>query len=159
MANGVVINSTTTVPPVSPAQGDVYIVAAAATGAWIGKDGQIAAYSNTSWFFYPPLEGEFIFDQAADKFLYHTGSTWQALLAKRKTGWAVATGTAARTTYATFSASGAAIAPGAAYVQSEAVSVANRLQATEAHVQILSQRLKALIDDLHDTAGHGLIGA
>lgn len=80
------------------------------------------------------------------------------VLGARKTGWAVATGTAARTTFATFAASGSAIAPGAAYVQAEATSVANRLQATEAHVQILSQRLKALIDDLHSTAGHGIVG-
>lgn len=48
----------------------------------------------------------------------------------RKTGWAVATGTATRTTFDT---------------------------ATVTLPQ-LAQRLKALIDDLHGTAGHGLIG-
>jgi hypothetical protein len=48
----------------------------------------------------------------------------------RKTGWATATGTATRTTFDT---------------------------ATVTLVQ-LAQRVKALIDDLHATAGHGLIG-
>lgn len=48
----------------------------------------------------------------------------------RKTGWATATGTATRTTFDT---------------------------ATVTTAQ-LAQRVKALIDDLHGTAGHGLIG-
>lgn len=48
----------------------------------------------------------------------------------RKTGWAVATGTATRTTYDT----------------------------TTVTLPQLAERVKALIDDLHGTAGHGLIG-
>lgn len=48
----------------------------------------------------------------------------------RKTGWAVATGTATRTTFATGSVT----------------------------LPELAERVKALIDDLHATAGHGLIG-
>lgn len=52
------------------------------------------------------------------------------VVAARKTGWAVATGTATRTTFDT---------------------------ATVTTAQ-LAERVKALIDDLHQTAGHGLIG-
>ena len=48
----------------------------------------------------------------------------------RKTGWAVATGTATRTTFATSTVT----------------------------LPQLAERVKALIDDLHATAGHGLIG-
>jgi len=48
----------------------------------------------------------------------------------RKTGWAVATGTATRTTFDT----------------------------TTVTLAQLAERVKALIDDLHATAGHGLIG-
>jgi hypothetical protein len=65
----------------------------------------------------------------------------------RKTGWTPATGTAARGTFATYSAPNISATPTEAEVQ-----------AIADHVQILSQRLKALIDDLHATAGHGLIG-
>jgi hypothetical protein len=32
------------------------------------------------------------------------------------------------------------------------------MQAIDDHVKLLSETLKALIDDLHQTAGHGLIG-
>jgi hypothetical protein len=52
------------------------------------------------------------------------------VLGLRRTGWAVATGTATRTTFDTASVT----------------------------LPLLAQRVKALIDDLHATAGHGLIG-
>ncbi len=52
------------------------------------------------------------------------------VIVARKTGWAVATGTATRTTFDTASVTTAQLA----------------------------ERVKALIDDLHATAGHGLIG-
>jgi hypothetical protein len=53
-----------------------------------------------------------------------------AVLGARKTGWAVATGTATRTTFATSTVT----------------------------LSQLAERVKALIDDLHSTAGHGVIG-
>jgi hypothetical protein len=65
----------------------------------------------------------------------------------RQTGWATATGTATRTTFATFAGQTISNPPTQAQVQ-----------AIDNHVKILSERMKALIDDLHATAGHGLIG-
>lgn len=44
-------------PPASPAAGDTYIVAAAATGAWAGKSGQVAVWSGSAWVFYVPRLG------------------------------------------------------------------------------------------------------
>ena len=61
--------------------------------------------------------------------LYYSGTL--QVVGARKTGWAVASGTATRTTFDT---------------------------ATVTTAQ-LAERVKALIDDLHATAGHGLIGA
>ena len=52
------------------------------------------------------------------------------VLGARKTGWATATGTATRTTFATGSVT----------------------------LPELAERVKAMIDDLHQTAGHGMIG-
>ena len=52
------------------------------------------------------------------------------VLGQRKTGWAIPTGTATRTTFATGSVT----------------------------LPQLAERVKALIEDLHGTAGHGLIG-
>ena len=53
-----------------------------------------------------------------------------AVLGARKTGWATATGTATRTTFDTASVT----------------------------LPQLAERVKAIIDDLHSTSGHGLIG-
>ena len=44
-------------PPASPAQGDRYIVATGANGAWAGKVGQIALFENGAWQFFVPSEG------------------------------------------------------------------------------------------------------
>ena len=44
-------------PPASPADGDRYIVAASPTGAWAGKAGQVAAWQDGAWRFYPPKAG------------------------------------------------------------------------------------------------------
>lgn len=44
-------------PPGSPAEGDCYLVAASATGAWAGHDGDITYYVNGAWSFIDPLEG------------------------------------------------------------------------------------------------------
>ncbi|UCI06248.1 hypothetical protein [Mesorhizobium sp. B1-1-8] len=65
----------------------------------------------------------------------------------RKTGWAVPTGTLARTTYAAY----AGQTHTASYVQAT-------VQALDDACRNVSQRLAALITDLHGTAGHGLIG-
>lgn len=52
---------TLTTPPGSPADGDIYVVGASATGAWAGKDKQLAAWdaslSTPAWFFVTPFDG------------------------------------------------------------------------------------------------------
>jgi len=66
------------VPPASPAEGDRYIVGGAATGAWAGKTGQVAARQDGVWRFYPPQAGwiAFVVDELQ---LYHfNGTAWAA---------------------------------------------------------------------------------
>lgn len=48
---------TTTAPPGSPAEGDAYVVAPSATGAWAGKDGKFACWLNGGWSFRTPADG------------------------------------------------------------------------------------------------------
>jgi hypothetical protein len=48
---------TTTAPPGAPAEGDAYIVAASATGAWAGKDGKFACWLSGAWSFRTPANG------------------------------------------------------------------------------------------------------
>jgi hypothetical protein len=63
----------------------------------------------------------------------------------RRTGWGAPTGTATRTTFATYAGQNVS----SSFVEAE-------VQAIDDHVKILSERLKGLIDDL---TTHGLIGA
>lgn len=66
-----VLDNTLTVPPVSPALGDAYIVAAAATGAWSGKDNKITVYTSRGWEFITAAVGRLAYVSAgtnADKY-------------------------------------------------------------------------------------------
>lgn len=64
-------------PPGSPADGDMYIVAASPTGAWTGHAKAIAYWDATAaaWFFYTPIEGfvAWVADEALG-YRYHSGS-------------------------------------------------------------------------------------
>ncbi len=51
------ISRTTLMPPVSPDEGDTYIVAPSATGAWSGKDGKFACWLSGAWSFRTPANG------------------------------------------------------------------------------------------------------
>lgn len=38
-------------PPASPSEGDIYVIASGASGAWSGRAGEIAIWSNGGWVF------------------------------------------------------------------------------------------------------------
>jgi Protein of unknown function (DUF2793) len=65
-----------TVPPASPTEGDRYIVAAGATGAWAGNDGKLAAWQDGAWMFYAPLEGWLAWVADEDALLAWDGTAW-----------------------------------------------------------------------------------
>ena len=44
-------------PPASPASGQTWLVAAGATGAWVGRAGQLASFGTGGWRFTVPREG------------------------------------------------------------------------------------------------------
>jgi len=44
-------------PPVSPVEGDRYLVASPATGDWVGKENNIAEWDGSAWVFTAPLLG------------------------------------------------------------------------------------------------------
>lgn len=64
-----------TTPPGSPAEGDRYIVAASATGAWSGEDGNIAVYL-TGWVFIDAKEGFKAWVEDENRFVLYDGSNW-----------------------------------------------------------------------------------
>ncbi len=73
---GGVIDRTLTTPPISPSDGDIYIVAASATGDWAGQDDNLAHYLNSSWRFYPPANGWHLFSIPDANFVWFNGTTW-----------------------------------------------------------------------------------
>ena len=69
-------------PPGSPTEGQRWIVAAAATGAWVGQSGKIAAWQDGAWVFYAPLDGWSAVDISSDTpLLYNAGTgIWTGLI-------------------------------------------------------------------------------
>jgi hypothetical protein len=65
-------------PPGTPAEGDCYIVAAGATGAWVGREGEIAAYQDGTWAFYAPREGWIAWIADEDLLCAWDGTDWIA---------------------------------------------------------------------------------
>lgn len=52
-----VLDRTLIAPPVSPAEGDCYLVAASASAEWVGYEDALAAWQNGAWTFYAPVKG------------------------------------------------------------------------------------------------------
>lgn len=71
-----VLDRDVTEPPAAPADGERYIIAANATGAWAGHDSEIAAFQDNAWVLYPPQPGWRAFVQDEEKLLTWNGSQW-----------------------------------------------------------------------------------
>lgn len=75
-----VLDRDLTTPPAEPAEGDRYIVAAPASEAWEGKEGEIAAFQDGAWSFLVPRMGwrAWVGDEQA--ILVWDGSGWIDIL-------------------------------------------------------------------------------
>jgi len=102
-------------PPVSPANGDTYVVAAAPTGAWLGQvnnvaywaiDPQDGVVTTGAWEFYAPSAGWAVFDQNSLLTWKYNGTAW---LWQRQSG--TATITASTTVAVPFTATYAGTPP------------------------------------------------
>ncbi len=71
-----ITNRTTSTPPVSPAEGDCYIVGATATGDWTGQENSIAQFVNATWRFYAPKEGWHVYLTDENQFVIYDGTKW-----------------------------------------------------------------------------------
>ena len=71
-----VISRVLAAPPASPGEGDRYLVAASATGAWLGHSGHIAFREAGSWRFAIPKAGWRLWVQAESLFLLFDGTVW-----------------------------------------------------------------------------------
>lgn len=65
-------------PPATPAVGQCWIVADAATGDWAGHDGELACWTDGGWRFLAPQPGTMAWDKFAALWRHWTGSAWSA---------------------------------------------------------------------------------
>ncbi len=73
-----VVSSNLTVPPSAAAEGDSFIVPGGASGAWLGKTGAVAVWSNGGWMFLSPRAGWRAWDAARSAWQIHDGTSWVA---------------------------------------------------------------------------------
>lgn len=71
-----VLSQAVSAPPGAPANGDRYIVGPVATGAWVGKEKQIAVYQVSAWVFYAPRAGWRTFDVNTKGVYLYDGTDW-----------------------------------------------------------------------------------
>ena len=74
-----VINRVLTTAPALPTLGDRHIVAAGATGPWVGQSGRIALYGETGWQFTQPLSGWQAHVLAEGQTAVFDGLVWETL--------------------------------------------------------------------------------
>ena len=70
------IDRSLSVPPVSPNEGDVYIVGPAASNEWNGEDNNVAYFANGVWGFIAPNEGLTIWVNDEDTLYTWNGTSW-----------------------------------------------------------------------------------
>ena len=73
-----VLDDDRTAPPAAPADGDRHLVAAAASGAWAGHSGHVAAFQDGAWMFFAPREGWVIWVAALYRSRVFDGTDWIA---------------------------------------------------------------------------------
>lgn len=82
-----VLDNTIATPPVSPSIGDAYLVAAAATGAWAGKSGQVAARTRRGWEFINFGIGRLVYVESVESYYHKTSAgAWVAGIGNQTIG-------------------------------------------------------------------------
>ncbi len=77
LLHGQVESADENVPPVTPDDGDCWIVAAAATGAWAGREKAIACWTEGGWRFVAPRTGLSIWVVDRANSMHYLDGVWQ----------------------------------------------------------------------------------
>ena len=64
-------------PPAAPADGQAWLVAAGASGAWLGQAGKLAARQSGNWLFVTPRDGMKLLNRASGQEMRYAGS-WKS---------------------------------------------------------------------------------
>jgi hypothetical protein len=118
-----------TAPPGAPAEGDRYLVKATGTGAFAGREDQVAHYADGGWTFYPPKAGWLAYIEDEGALVAWDGSAWDAVIAGGGGGGSgdvVGPASATLNRIAVFSnTSGKRIADGGAVISTDGTFAAN----------------------------------
>ncbi|MEM7302519.1 MAG: DUF2793 domain-containing protein [Pseudomonadota bacterium] len=71
-----VVDRTLTAPPASPTDGGRYIIASPATGDWLGRENQLAAWQDGAWAYFTPQSGWLARAINENTTLVFDGSAW-----------------------------------------------------------------------------------
>jgi len=74
-----VLDRDLTAPPPDPAENDVYIVAASATGDWAGWDGSVAGFQDGAWHQYRPRDGWIVWVADEAVHVRFAGGVWEQI--------------------------------------------------------------------------------
>ena len=133
-----------TAPPTG-VEGNLYIVGAAATGAWTGKDGKLAQFIGGAWVFYSVFEGMQVYNIATSQRMIYAAGTWKdALTAQNKIGFFGAT-PAAKTTVTLTNTNGTigGLTISATYSQTEVQALRDAAETLADDVRALKTALSA----------------
>lgn len=64
-------------PPTGAEEGQIWLVAAAATGEWLAHDGELACWIQGQWGFVSPQEGMRVFDLSAGCEMLFVSAEWK----------------------------------------------------------------------------------
>lgn len=77
-----IVDRDQTAPPISPTEGACYIIAATATGDWVGRETEIAAYQDGAWAYYAPKEGWSAWISDENELVVFEGGNWKIIAPK-----------------------------------------------------------------------------
>jgi hypothetical protein len=75
--NPVIEDHTLNVPPVSPTEGKMWIVALSSTGDWSGQENNIAYFLHGNWNFFTPFEGQTVWMKQPKYHAIFVSSLWE----------------------------------------------------------------------------------
>jgi len=76
LLHGVALSADLATPPTAPTAGEAWIVATGATGAWSGRDGRLAGWTEGGWRFVSPRAGLTIYVVDRGHAMTHDGDGW-----------------------------------------------------------------------------------
>jgi hypothetical protein len=76
MAHITIESRNQSVPPTSPQLGQIWLIAAAPTGQWQDRAGQLAVWSSGGWRYIVPNTGMILWSISDGVFIYYDGSLW-----------------------------------------------------------------------------------